>query len=311
MRMPDPVTENEGESLAVPAPTRAGFIGMAGAPNTGKSTLLNRILGQKLAIVTPCPQTTRHRLGGIWTEGSTQAILVDVPGILETGEKLNRALVDCAREGLKGCDLVLHVRTARSVGSPDELRSIEVLRELRLPVWEVWNKIDIAPPVPTAATPLKYDRGFAVSAKTGRGIEKLREALREALPEGPWLFPADDLSDQDLRFLAAERVREKLFLNLRQEIPYGIATWTETWQDRPDGRTYVRVVIQVEREAHKRIVIGEGGGMLRRVGSAARREIEELTGNPIYLELWVRCKPHWREDDEELRRLGLIHRDRG
>jgi GTPase len=291
-----------------PAPvTRAGFVGMAGAPNVGKSTLVNRLLGRKLAIVTPCPQTTRHRISGIWTQGTAQVVLVDVPGILETEEKFNSALVDCAREGLKGCDLVLHVRTARSAGGPDDLRTSALLAELNLPVWEVWNKVDLAPPAPGARAGLHYARSFAVSARTGRGVAELGEALRRSLPEGPWLFPEDDLSDQDLRFLAAERVREKLFLNLRQEIPYSLATWTETWEDREDGKTFIRVVIQVEREAHKRIVIGKSGAMLHRIGSAARRDIEDLAGCPVYLELWVRVKPRWRQDDEELRRLGLTH----
>jgi GTPase len=287
------------------SPSRAGFVGMAGAPNAGKSTLINRLLGRKIAIVSPCPQTTRHRLLAIWTEGRTQAVLVDVPGILETNEKFNLALVNCAREAMKGCDLALHVRTAQTAGGPDDLRTAAVLAELNVPVWEVWNKVDLAPPVPVPSTDLSYARTFAVSARTGRGLGRLREALLHALPEGPWLFPPDELSDQDLRFLAAERVREKLFLNLRQEIPYSIATWTETWEDREDGKSFVRVVIQVEREAHKRIVIGKAGAMLQRIGSAARREIEDLTDGPIYLELWVRVRPNWRQDDEELKRLGL------
>lgn len=302
--IPEPATD---------APSRAGFVGMAGAPNAGKSTLVNRLVGQKIAITSACPQTTRHRLCAIWTEGRTQAVLVDMPGILESAEKFNRALVDCAEEALRGCDVVLHVRTASSAGTADELRTLEALRALRVPIWQVWNKIDLAPPTPTELhNAPAYERSFAVSARTGKGIGPLKAALLERMPEGPWLYPADELSDRDLRFLAAECVREKVFLHLRKEIPYSVATWTETWEEREGGRSYVRVVIQAERESHKQILIGKGGAMLRRIGTEARREIETLAGGGVYLELFVRIKPHWRRDDEELKRLGLTaSKDRG
>lgn len=301
------------DNAASPAPTRAGFVGMAGAPNAGKSTLVNRLVGQKIAITSACPQTTRHRLCAIWTEGSTQAVLVDVPGILETGEKFNLALVDCAEDALRGCDLVLHLRTARSAGTPDERRTLAALKMLRVPIWQVWNKVDLAPPKPTELHDAPdYERSFAISARTGKGIGRLKAALLERLPEGPWLYPPDELSDRDLRFLAAERVREKVFLHIQKEIPYSVATWTETWEEREAGKTYIRVVIQAERETHKRILIGKGGEMLRLIGSEARREIETLAGGSVYLELFVRIKPHWRHDDEELKRLGLTTpRERG
>jgi len=306
-------TEN-GDSAIAPSTergpdettTRAGFVGLAGVPNVGKSTLVNRLIGRKLAIVSSCPQTTRHRLRAIWTEGEAQAVLVDVPGILETGEKFNLGLVACAEEGLKDCDRLLHVRTARSAESPDEARTREVLKSLKTPVWQVWNKIDQAPPkAPDPEELGLYERTFFVSAKTGRGIAALQKALLRALPQGPWLFPEDDLTDRDLRFLAAERVREKVFLYLQKEIPYSVATWTEAWEEREAGKPLVRVVIQIERESHKRIIIGKGGEMLRRIGSAARREIEDLYGGSLFLELFVRVKPHWRRDDEELKRLEL------
>lgn len=291
-------------------PTRAGFVGLAGVPNAGKSTLVNRIVGQRISIVSSCPQTTRHRLCAIWTEGNFQAVLVDVPGILETQEKFNTTLVHCAEEGLKGCDLILHLRTTRSAGTPDEARVEAALASLRIPVWQVWNKIDLAAPRPVpSSSPVHYVRNFAISGKTGKGVGRLRAAIAEALPEGPWMFPADDLSDRDLRFLAAERVREKAFLYLHKELPYSIATWTETWEEREEGKTFVRVVIQAERESHKSIIIGQGGEMLRKIGAAARRDIESLSGGPVYLELWVRVKPHWRRDDEELRRLGMAEGD--
>lgn len=300
---PEPI---ENGPAAGPAPTRAGFIGLAGAPNVGKSTLVNRLVGQKLAIVSACPQTTRHRLRAIWTEGETQAVLVDVPGILETAEKFNLALVSCAEEGLKDSDLLLHLRTARTAGTPDDTRTREVLKSLETEVWQIWNKIDQAPPnAPDPDELALYERTFFISAKTGRGVGALKKALLNAMPESPWLYPEDDLTDRDLRFLAAERVREKVFLYLQKEIPYSVATWTEAWEERRAGKTYVRIVIQAERESHKRIIIGKGGEMLRRIGSAARREIENLYGGRLFLELFVRVKPHWRRDDEELKKLEL------
>lgn len=299
------------EATASGARTRAGFVGLAGVPNVGKSTLINRLIGRKLAIVSPCPQTTRHRLRAIWTEGDAQAVLIDVPGILETEEKFNLALVNCAEEGLKGSDLTLHLRTARSADSPDEARTREVLKSLDTPIWQIWNKVDQAPPKPPDPNELRlYERTFFISAKTGRGVEALKKALLKALPQGPWLFPEDELSDRDLRFLASERVREKVFLYLQKEIPYSVATWTEAWEEREAGKTYVRVVIQAERESHKRIIIGKGGEMLRRIGSAARREIEDLSDGRLFLELFVRVKPHWRRDDEELKRLELTEGNR-
>lgn len=290
---------------------RSGLVGLAGVPNAGKSTLVNRILGRKISIVSSCPQTTRHRICGIWTDAPAQAVLVDLPGILETGDKFNGSLVSCAGESLNGCDFVLHVRTTRSAGSPDEEQVGRLLQKIRKPVWQVWNKIDVAPPVPTESKHgLDYARSFAVSAKTGRGIERLKAALKEALPEGPWLYPPEDLSDRDMRFLAAERVREKLFLYLQKELPYGIATWTETWENREGAKPLVRVVIQTERESHKRIIIGKGAEMLKKIGSAARREIEDLYGEGIFLELFVRVKPNWRKDEDELSRLELTGGDR-
>lgn len=308
------------EQPATPAPpdkaefqqaTRAGFVGFAGAPNVGKSTLVNCLVGQKIAIVSSCPQTTRHRLRAIWTEANCQAVLVDVPGILETGEKFNLALVDCAQEGLRGSDLLLHVRTARSADSADEARTLEVLRSMKTRIWQVWNKADQAPPAASELGPSNlYEKTFVISAKSGKGVGPLKQAIREALPEGPWLYPEDDLSDRDMRFLASERVREKLFLYLQKELPYSVATWTEAWEERPGGKAFVRVIIQAERESHKRIIIGKGGEMLRKIGSAARREIEDIYGDSLFLELFVRVKPHWRRDDEELKRLGLTGGDR-
>jgi GTP-binding protein Era len=301
---------SEPETSGTKPGFRSGFVGLAGAPNAGKSTLLNRLVGQKVAIVSRRPQTTRHRVGGIVTEPGFQLILVDTPGILATEDSFNRSLVAVAEESLKGCDLIVHLRSPDTAGGEDEQRVIDSLRAIGRPVIEVWNKMDLeGEQAPEIATGIDYAASFKISALTGMGIEKLKEELAARLPEGPLLYPEDDVSDRDLRFLAPEIVREKIFSLLKQEVPYGIATWTEEWEDRPEGKTYVRVVIQTEREAHKQIIIGEGGAMIKKIGQMARPEIEELSGGSVFLDLWVKVKPKWRKDASELERLGLKPRD--
>lgn len=289
--------------------TRCGFIALAGAPNVGKSTLVNRLVGQKVVIVSSRPQTTRHRVCGILTEKANQAIFVDVPGIMRTENRFNLGLVQCARAAIEGCELILHLRSAKTAGSADEEATAEALRGLRRPIWEIRNKIDLKGGRGRAQWPstgVEYGRRFEVSAKTGAGLGELKSALTEALPLGPWLYPADDVSDRDLRFLSAEIVREKLFIFLREEIPYGLATYTESWEERPGGLTYLGIEVLTEREAHKKIVVGSGGAMVKKIGQSARREIEDLIGGRVYLDLWVRVRPNWRRRPEELERLGLI-----
>lgn len=310
---PEPESESEPAPLAsLPPddgpPHRAGFVGLAGVPNVGKSTLLNRLVGQKVSIMSNRPQTTRHRVCGILTEPGFQAVFVDVPGIPADPGDFNRALVDCADVSLRGCDFILHVRDASTAGGPDDAGVVERLRTIGLPVWQIWNKIDRPKSIPQAElerAALDYERTFFVSARTGKGLGVLVRAIAARLPEGPALYPEDEASDRDLRFLCAEFVREKLFLFLRQEIPYGLATWTESFEETPGRPPRILVEIQTEREAHKGIVIGKGGSMLKQVGTAARIQIEEMMGEPVYLELRVQVRPGWRSDPRELERLGL------
>lgn len=285
---------------------RSGFVGLAGVPNVGKSTLLNRLIGQKVSITSRAPQTTRNRVCGILTDEKMQAIFVDVPGILATEEAFNLRLVQCARSALAGCDLILHLRSADTQNQENEEQVRKVLDRAGVPVWEVWNKIDLKKNRPDPAiTENAYAKSFEVSAKTGRGLDRMRAEIREALPPGPMLYPEGDLSDRDLRFLCAEFVREQLFRQLRQEVPYGIATWVDRWEERDDGRIYMRVTIQTEREAHRRIILGAKGATIKAVGSAARREIERLCEAPVFLDLWVHIVPKWRSKPLELKRLGF------
>lgn len=292
----------------VPENFRCGFIALAGIPNAGKSTLINRLLGQKVVITSHHPQTTRHRVGGILNEEGHQAILLDVPGMPESQDAFNLALSDCAQEAVRDADWVLHMRTAASLGSNADRGVVDFLRRIRKPIWLVWNKTDIKPSPPEVLPPeldLPYDRVFAISAQKGTGVDLLRREILSALPLSHPHYPLDDVSDRDLRFIASEFVREKAFLFLREEIPHGLVTETETFEEVPGRATHIRVAIQTDRDAHKRIIIGAGGAMLKKIGSAARRDLEELMGGPVYLELWVRVKPKWRTDPSELQRHGI------
>ncbi len=287
---------------------RAGFVALAGVPNAGKSTLVNQLLGRKVSIMSRLPQTTRHRVCGILTEGDTQAVLVDVPGILAAPDKFNRTLVETAEGALRDCDLALHVRELATVGSENERLVVERLRALRCPVWEIRNKVDLGipkKPPPQQDETCDYAESFRISARTGKGIAKLKEAILAAMPEGDWLFPEDDLSDRDLRFLCAELVREKTFQFLRQELPYGIGTWVEEWEELPGRPIRMKVVIQTERESHKPMIIGAKGDTLKKIGTAARRDIEALCGGHVFLELRVVVREGWRKDVKELKRMGL------
>ncbi|MEN6627253.1 MAG: GTPase Era [Candidatus Sumerlaeia bacterium] len=287
-------------------PRPVGYVGLAGAPNVGKSTLLNRLVGQKISIVSDRPQTTRQQICGIYTDERVQAILVDIPGILAHNDPFNRALVECAEQGLAGCDIVLHLRDVRHAVDPADEPVVDMLKRCGKPIWLVWNKIDkrtdrTPPPMPAD---LPYQEVYALSARTGVGVDVLLAGLARVLPVGPLLFDPEQLSDRDLRYMAGELVREKLFRYLGQEVPYGTATEVEQF-DESREKAHIKVVILTEREAHKAIIIGQGGQMLKKIGSAARVDIEQLIGRPVFLELWVKVKPAWRKDENQLKRLGL------
>lgn len=288
---------------------RCGLVGLAGAPNAGKSTLVNRLVGQKISITSRCPQTTRQRVCGILTEENSQVVFVDVPGILEPRDRFNQALVGCAADALAGCDLILHLRTAAQIGSEEEQQVVAILDRIGKPVWQVWNKIDLSKrftePAPAAGR-YPVEGSYHVSARVGTGTAALKRDLLARVPPGEFLYPEDDLSDRDLRFLCPELVREKLFEFLREEVPYGTAAYVEDWNEREDGTLYLAVMIQTERESHKRMIVGAGGSMVKRIGTAARQEIEALTGSKVFLDLRVRVKAHWRKNQAELERLGLF-----
>jgi GTP-binding protein Era len=288
--------------------TKAGFVAVIGAPNAGKSTLVNALVGQKVAIVSPKAQTTRARLMGIAIHEGAQILLVDTPGIFEPRRRLDRAMVAAAWTGAQDADLILLVVDA-SVKMRDEI--FEGLDQRKHPLLLVLNKIDLVRKdallglAADLAARLNPDKLFMISAAQGDGVADLKQALADAMPEGPWLYPEDEVSDATDRMIAAELTREQIVNRLHQELPYATAVETETWKDRPDGSTEIRQQILVERDSQKAIVIGKGGRRLKEIGAAARAEIAEHLGRPVHLFLHVKVNPRWGEDRGLYREIGL------
>jgi len=291
--------------------TRAGFVAVIGAPNAGKSTLVNALVGQKVAIVSPKAQTTRSRLMGIAIAGESQILLVDTPGIFEPRRRLDRAMVAAAWTGAQDADLILLVIDAAATMTGDVERIIASLAERQHPLFLVLNKIDLVkkPQLLALAAELtarlEPDKVFMISATQGDGVPDLKQALAQAMPPGPWLYPEDEVSDATDRMIAAELTREQVVNQLYQELPYAAAIETETWEDRPDGSTTIRQQILVERDSQKAIVIGKGGRRLKDIGAAARAEIAQHLGRPVHLFLHVKVNPCWDEDRALYREIGL------
>jgi GTP-binding protein Era len=288
--------------------TRAGFVAVIGAPNAGKSTLVNALVGQKVAIVSPKAQTTRARLMGIAIEDSAQVLLVDTPGIFEPRRRLDRAMVAAAWTGVQDADLILLVIDA-SEKIRDEV--LEGLEKREHPLFLVLNKIDLVAKAKLLSLAaeltarLNPEKVFMISATEGDGVPDLKQALADAMPAGPWLYPEEEVSDATDRMIAAELTREQIVNQLHQELPYATAVETETWEDRPDGSTAIRQQILVERDSQKAIVIGKGGRRLKEIGAAARAEMAQHLGRPVHLFLHVKVNPRWDEDRGLYREIGL------
>jgi GTP-binding protein Era len=288
--------------------TRAGFVAVIGAPNAGKSTLVNTLVGQKVAIVSGKPQTTRARLMGIAVEGSAQILLVDTPGIFEPRRRLDRAMVAAAWTGAQDADLILLVIDASERLKDEVLQGIERREH---PLFVALNKIDLVKKEKLLSLSadlserLNPDKVFMISAAHGDGVGDLKKALASAMPEGPWLYPEDEVSDATDRMIAAELTREQIVNQLHQELPYATAVETEKWEERPDGSTAINQQILVERDSQKAIVIGKGGRRLKEIGAAARAEIAQHLGRPVHLFLHVKVNPKWDEDRGLYREIGL------
>lgn len=291
--------------------SRAGFVAVIGAPNAGKSTLVNALVGQKVAIVSPKAQTTRARLMGIAIDGPAQVLLVDTPGIFEPRRRLDRAMVAAAWTGAQDADLILLVIDAAAGVNAQVERILGSIAERQQPLFLALNKVDLIRKEKLLALSaeltarLNPDKVFMVSAAQGDGVADLKHALAEAMPEGPWLYPEDEVSDATDRMVAAELTREQVINQLHQELPYATAVETETWEDRPDGSTAIRQQILVERDSQKAIVIGKGGQRLKAIGAAARAEITQHLGRPVHLFLHVKVNPRWDEDRGLYREIGL------
>jgi len=290
---------------------RCGLVAVLGAPNAGKSTLVNALVGQKVAIVSPKAQTTRARLMGIAIEGEAQMLLVDTPGIFDPNRRLDRAMVAAAWEGAVGADRVLlTVDAAAKLGARVEAM-LEGFEKRPEPKIVVLNKVDIAKKedllvlAARLSERLQPEAIFMVSATEGDGVGDLKKHLADAMPESPWHYPEDQLSDATDRMVAAEMTREQLYLQLHSELPYASAVETEKWEDRKDGSTVIHQQILVERDSQKAIVLGKGGSRLKAIGSAARGEISEHLGRKVHLFLHVKVNPRWDEDRGLYREIGL------
>lgn len=291
--------------------TRCGFAALIGAPNSGKSTLLNQLVGTKISIVSRKVQTTRRAVRGIAIEGNAQIIFVDTPGIFAPKRRLERAMVASAWGTSSEADVAALLVDAGKGITAEVEAILERLPQIAAPKILVLNKIDMVEPPRLLELSARlngsfpFAQTFMISALRGDGVAKFKQALAALMPEGPWLYPEDQISDAPLRLLAAEITREKLFERLHDEIPYALTVETERWQDLPDGSARIEQTIYVMREGHKKIVIGEGGRTIKAIGMAARKEIMAAAGQNVHLFLFVKVRENWLDDPERYREMGL------
>jgi GTP-binding protein Era len=291
--------------------TRCGYVALVGAPNAGKSTLLNQLVGAKIAIVTPKVQTTRARVTAIALEDESQIIFVDTPGIFKPSRRLEKAMVDAAWGGAEDADRIVLIIDAVKGITADVERIIEGLEKNGRRAHVILNKIDILKRDSLLALAKSlsergiFDEIYMISALAGDGVADLRAALAAEMPEGPWLYPEDQLALAPMRQLAAEVTREKLFMRLNQELPYSLTVETESWEERKDGSVRIQQVVYVSRANHKPIVLGKGGQTIKKVGALAREELEEMLGCRVHLFLFVKVREKWLDDPERYREMGL------
>ena len=296
---------------AQPTPTRCGYVALIGAPNSGKSTLLNRLVGRKLAIVTPKAQTTRNRLLGIAIEGPAQIVFVDTPGIFAPRRRLDRAMVAAAWSGAEDADEALLLVDASRGIDRDTRRILDRLAGRSRRSILALNKIDLVAResllglTDALSREGLFDPIFMISGLKGDGVEDVKRHLAASLPQGPWLFPEDQLSDAPERLIAAEVTREQVFLQLHDELPYASTVETEQWEDKADGSVRIEQVIYVQRPSQRAIVLGEGGKRIKTIGARARAELEHMLERRVHLFLFVKVRQNWIDDRERIEALGL------
>ncbi len=306
-----PTASGQDQLAAEAGPQRCGFVALIGAPNVGKSTLVNGLVGTKVAIVSHKVQTTRALLRGIATAGRSQLIFVDTPGIFAPKRRLDRAMITTAWTGAQDADLIGLILDAKHGIDPGAGAILDKLADLRRSKILIINKIDlvdkpallkIAKEANTRAT---FDATFMISALTGDGLTDVKNWLAAQVPEGPWHYPEDQITDAPLRQLAAEITREKVYLRLHQELPYQSTVETENWEERRDGSVRIEQTIYVERESQRKIVLGKGGRTIKAIGMEARKEIAAMVDAPVHLFLSVKAREGWGDDRERYRAMGL------
>lgn len=302
-------TPTDGENEA--GQTRSGFVALIGAPNAGKSTLVNQLVGTKVSIVTHKVQTTRALVRGIFIEGPAQIVLVDTPGIFRPKRRLDRAMVTTAWGGAKDADIILVLLDSQGGLNENAEALLSSMKDVRQKKVLVLNKVDrVDPPVlldlaRKANELVAFDQTFMVSALNGSGCKDLAKYLADNVPNGPWYYPEDQISDMPMRQLAAEITREKLYLRLHEELPYASTVETERWEERKDGSVRIEQVIYVERESQKKIVLGHKGETIKAIGQSARKEISEILEQTVHLFLFVKVRENWGNDPERYREMGL------
>jgi GTP-binding protein Era len=302
---------SDSSPAAAPAETRCGFVALIGAPNVGKSTLVNALVGSKVTIVSRKVQTTRALIRGIVIEDNSQIILVDTPGIFLPKRRLDRAMVSTAWSGAHDADLVCVLLDAKA-GIDEEAEAIlSKLATVAHPKMLVLNKIDLIPRerllalAQAANERMRFEHTFMISALSGDGVDDLRKTLAKSVPPGPFHYPEDQMSDAPLRHLAAEITREKIYRQLHQELPYQSTVETDSWTERKDKSVRIEQTIFVERESQRKIVLGKGGATIKSIGADARKEIAEIVGVPVHLFLFVKVRENWGDDPDRYREMGL------
>jgi GTPase len=290
---------------------KAGFCAIIGAPNAGKSTLVNQLVGAKISIVSRKVQTTRARIRAILMEGSTQAVLVDTPGIFKPKRKLDEAMVGNAWAGATEADAIIFLVDVRAGIHEDVTRVLEGLKSSGVKAMLALNKVDLVrheqlfPIAEKLNAEYPFTETFMISALDGSGVEKLKQRIVAAMPEGPWLYPEDQVADVHLRFIAAEITREKIYERLHDELPYDSTVETESWEEKKDGSVRIAQTIFVARDGQKAIVLGKGGQTVKLLGQMARKDMEESFERKVHLFLFVKVRENWAEDPERLRNMGL------
>ena len=298
---PDPNPEN----------ARSGFIAILGAPNVGKSTFINRVVGTKVSIVTPKVQTTRTRVLGIMMRGDTQLIFIDTPGIFEPRRRLDRAMVAAAWGGASDADHIILLVDSERGFDKDPRRIIEGLNKKKMRVDLIINKVDLVKKEKLLDLTSKlhgecdFEDTYMISALKGEGVDDLLDHLAGLIPAGPWLFPPDQISDMPTRLLAAEITREQLYLQLQQELPYAVSIETESWEEKKDGSVAINQIIYVERDSQKAIVLGKGGARIKSIGAKSRAQMEEILDQKVHVMLFVKVREKWGDDPERYREWGL------